>query len=131
MDIKEFAQKFIEAEEAAFQRGEFEELEQIESPDVVIHLQPPITIGAGFEGHKQYIINARQNNTISQEFEYLVGDGNVCAISLAETITLGMENPAMSLTAGATIVVDALMVLRLENERVAEIWIKGSFAPRS
>jgi hypothetical protein len=131
MNIKDFAEKFTKAEEAAFQRGEFDVLEKLESPDVVYHLPPPLADITGFEGHKQYITGARQMySEMRQEFKYLAGDGNVCVISVVETATTEAENPALSLPAGATIVVDALMALRLKNGKVAEVWIKGGITPK-
>ena len=130
MDIKEFAQKFMEAEYEAWRDGNFEPLEQIESPDMTLHM-PPIPDLKGFEGHKQYIMTACESmKDLTVEGEYITGDGNVGVLSFKETATLTADNPVFKIPAGTTIDVDGLMVIRRENDRVAEIWIKGSMTAK-
>jgi len=125
MDIKEFAEKFIKAEDDAW-KGNFEPLEQIESPDIVIHM-PPAPDFNGFEAHKQYILTARESTKdLTLEWEYITGDGNVAVVSLKEHVTLTVDNPVFKIPAGTTIDADMFFVLRRENDRVAEIWAKGS-----
>ncbi len=51
MDIKEFAQSFIEAEEIAFSEGKFEALEKLEDPDLVFQLFALDQELKGFEAH--------------------------------------------------------------------------------
>lgn len=126
MAIKEIAEKWMQAEGQAFQEGNFDALEQIESPDIVIHM-PPAPDFIGFEAHQQYIASGRETITdLKQEMEYITGDGNVCAVSFKETMTAKVENPMFQIAAGSTVNVDAMFVLRCENDRVAEIWMKGS-----
>ena len=48
MDIKEFAEKWMQADLQAFQEGNFDALEQLESPNIVIHMPPTPDIN-GFE----------------------------------------------------------------------------------
>jgi hypothetical protein len=124
MDAKELAEKFIEAEEEAW-KGNFEPLEQIESPDIVIHM-PPAPDFHGFEAHKQYIMTARESTKDPKlDWDYITGDGNVVVMSLKEHTTLTVDNPIFKIPAGTTIDVDMLFVLRQENDRVVEIWAKG------
>ena len=126
MDIKEIAEKFIEAEHQAFQQGKFEALEQIESPDIVIHM-PPAPDFHGFEAHKQYIMNGRETTTgFHQDWGYVTGDGNIAVLSLKQKMTLTVDNQAFKIPAGSTVNADGLFVLRRENDRIAEIWIKSS-----
>jgi hypothetical protein len=130
MNIKEFAQKFIEAEKQAFQQGNFKLLEQLESPNIILHM-PPAPDFKGFEAHKQYITAARETTTnLQQEWDYITGDGNVCVLSFKETLTTKVENPLWKIPAGATINADALFVLRVENGKLAEVWIKGSYTTK-
>ena len=127
MGIKEFAQKFMEAEDEAW-KGIFEPLEQIESPDIVIHM-PPAPDFHGFEAHKQYLMTARESTKdLKLEWDYITGDGNVAVLSLKEHTTLTVDNPIFQIPAGTTIDADMFFVLRRENDRVAEIWMKGSIA---
>ena len=126
MDIKELAENFIKAEEAAIPGGDFYTLEQIESPDIVIHM-PPAPDFNGFEAHKQYIQNGLETSTdVQQEWDYVTGDGNVAVVSLKQKVTLKVENPIFKIPAGSTVNSDAFFVLRRENDKIAEIWIKGS-----
>jgi hypothetical protein len=129
MDIKEFAQKFIEAEDEAW-KGNFEPLEQIESPDIIIHM-PPAPDFHGFEAHKQYILTARESTKdLTLGWDYITGDGNVAVVSLKENAILTVDNPIFKIPAGTTIDADMFFVLRRENDRVAEIWAKGSLTPK-
>jgi len=124
MDIKEFAEKFIEAEHQAIQQDNFDALEEIESPDIIIHvnLAPDFN---GFEAHKQYIIFGRKSTSdLQQEWGYVTGDGNV--VSTKQKSTLKVENPVFKIPAGSTISADAFFILRLENDRIAEVWTKSS-----
>ncbi len=130
MSVKEVAETFIEAQKEAWNKGNFDKLEKIETPDVSIHFFTLIPDIVGFEAHKQYITTTRQNNSVRQEWEYIIGDGNVCVLSLKETVKLGVESPALSLPAGSTIVIDALFVLRIDNNKVAEGWVKASVTPQ-
>lgn len=126
MDIKEFAEKFIEAENQAFKQGNFEPLKALEAPDVVYHWSSTRDM-VGHEAHRQDIISYRQSTSNHrQEWDYVTGDGNVCVLSLKETMTFISEHPVISVPAGTTIEFDAFFVLRLENGKINEAWIKGS-----
>jgi len=126
MSIKEFARKYIEAENQAFKDGNFDALETIVAPNVVYHWGTGRDM-VGHEAHKQDIINYRQKTSKhTQEWDYVTGDGDVCVLSIKETMTFIDEFPAISAPAGATIVFDAFFILRRENGKVAEAWIKGA-----
>jgi len=126
MDIKEFGLKFIEAEKQAFQQGNFNALEAIQAPDVVYHWGAGRDM-VGREAHKQDIMNYRRLTTNhTQQWDYVTGDGNVCVLSIKETMTFIDEYPVIAAPVGATIEFDAFFVLRRENDKVVEAWIKGS-----
>jgi len=130
MDIKEFAQKFIEAEFEAWLKGNFKSLEQMESPDMTLHM-PPTPDLKGFEAHKQYIMNACETiKDLTAEGDYITGDGNVAVLSFKMTYTLTADNPILKIPAGSTVDADGFMVLRRENDKVAEIWIKSSMTTK-
>jgi hypothetical protein len=127
MDNKEFALKYAEAQKKAWQ-GDFDALEQMESADIIIHY-PPAGDFKGFEAHKQFIMAGRETTaSLQQEWDYITGDGNVCVLSQKETLTTKAEIPIWKIPAGATITADGLFVLRLENGRIVEMWIKASVA---
>ena len=129
MDIKEFALKYIAAQKKAWQQGEFDDLHVLENPDVVFHMAPLLPDEHGWEGHKQYITNARNSAAeLQQDFDYITGDGNVFALSYKVREKLAVANPVMNLPAGATINGDMIFVGRLENSKLAKMWMKGSVA---
>ena len=122
MGIEEIAEKWIQADKQAFQEGNCDALEQLESPNIVIH-SAPIPGAIGFEEHKEHILKVREEiSDLHLEFEYLTGDGNVCAISFKESFKPKVDIPIAP--AGSTVNIDALFVLRYENDKIAEIWMK-------
>ena len=126
MDIREFAEKFIEAEEAAFQRGEFKALEELEDPNVVYHMGPVGDL-VGREAHKQDILGTRQATTdLQQEFKYLTGDGNVFAITYTSSCRFTSEKPGFPMPIGKRISGDYLFVVQLKNGKITEGWLNGS-----
>jgi len=126
MSIKEFAQKFIDAENEAFQNGNFDSLEKLEDPNVVYHMGARGDL-VGHEAHKQDLLAALQAfSDIRQEWKYLTGEGNLFALSLkARYISTG-NVPGLP-AAGKEITEDAIFLLRLKNERIVEVWANGSF----
>jgi hypothetical protein len=126
MDIKKFGLKFIEAEKQAFQQGNFAGLAAIEAPGVVYHWGSSGDM-VGHEAHTQDIMNYRQKTTDHhQVWDYVTGGGDVCVLSLKETMTFIDDYLAISAKAGTTVEFDAFFILRRENDKVVEVWIKGS-----
>ena len=125
MEIREFAEKFIEAEEAAFQRGEFEALEELEDPNVVYHMVERGDI-VGHEAHKQDIMVTRQVvSDFKQTFDYVTGDGSVFVIAYTSSGRLG-EVPGSPEMSGKKISMDALWAVQVRNGKVTEVWTKGA-----
>ena len=127
MDIKEFANKYIQAEDEAWQNGNFNALEALEDPNVVYHMKYIGRDLVGWEAVKQEILNSVESATDRhREWGYVVGDGSVFV--LTHKLSGKAENamPAMSVTAGATLILDALFVFKVENEKVVEAWIHGN-----
>ena len=132
MDIKEFAEKYIEAQKAANQKGEFDLMEQLESPDIKIHLVYQDM--EGLEAHKEDLIKGIQRCSKREvNWEYVVGDGNVFVLSVKGTLTFSEEVqlPGVSLPAGATLISDGFSVHRIEDGKIAEVWLKGSMTVKN
>jgi len=126
MSIEEFAQKFIKAEDEAWQNGNFEPLESLEDPDIVIHLSPQPDM-VGWEAHKQYLQGSRQVIPgIQQEWKYLTGEGNLFALSYKSSGVTTAEIPAKNIAAEKKLASDYLFVLRVKDERVVEVWANGN-----
>jgi hypothetical protein len=126
MEIRKFAEKYIKAEKQAFKEGNFNALEAIVSPNVVYHWGSFRDM-VGHEAHKQDIVNYRKfTSKHTQEWDYVIGDGDVCVLSIKETMTFIDEYPAISAPVGATIEFDGVFILRRDNEKMVEAWIKGN-----
>ena len=126
MSVKEFAERYITAQNDAWKHGNFETLEKIESPDIQVHT-PPVAEHNGFKEHMQQIIKMRGiTKDFHQDWGYVTGDGTVAVLSLKETFTLTTDLPEFKVPAGTMVNLDAYFVLKTEDERVVELWEKGS-----
>lgn len=122
MSIKEFAEKFIKAENDAFQNGNFDLLAELEDPNVVYHAPPPLQDIVGHEAHKKDILTARQAwSDIKQEWNYLTGEGNFFALAYKARYISSGNVPGFP-AAGKEITEDAMFILRLKNDRIVEGW---------
>ena len=121
MDIEDFAQKYIQAQTDAWDKGDFKLLEEVEDPNIIWHDRE-----GGLEGHKQFFTMARQSMEVKLEWEFLVGESNLLALSQRGTYKLLKEFPGSTIPVGKTISSDAIFLLRLNNGKVVEVWEKGS-----
>jgi predicted ester cyclase len=126
MNIKKFAEKFIKAEDEAFQKGNFEPLKAIEDPDVVYHMSSFGDL-VGQEGHKQNIMSSHQlASDIKQEWNYLTGEGNLFALSYKARYISKGDIPGWP-PAGQEASRDALFLFRLKHGKIVEVWNNGSW----
>lgn len=126
MELKQFAEKFIKAEDDAFQKGDFSALSQLEDPNVIYHMS---TFGdmVGHEGHRQNIMSSHQlASDIKQEWKYLTGEGNLFALSYKACYISKGNIPGMP-PEGKEAYRDALFLFRLEHGKVIEVWNNGSW----
>jgi hypothetical protein len=89
-DIRKFAEAFIAAEQAAWERGDFTALEALEDPDVVFQ-NIDGTVYRGWPAHKAAIVAGRASfggARVTQEWRYLMGEGNMFSLSYKWTIHL-------------------------------------------
>ena len=113
IDLQKFATRFIKAEDMAWQQGDFTALQAIEDPDITFH---GLDV-KGWQAHKQYIMNARQNFAgIQQEWHYLTGDGSLFALSYRAYAMVNNEKMQT----------DALMLFQIGNGRITNVWLNMS-----
>ena len=128
MNIEEFAQKFIKAEDEAFQEGNFDALSKIEDPNVVYHMGALLGDMVGHEAHKQDILGTRQAvSNLKQEWKYLTGEGNLFALSYKSSGRFTSEKPGFPTPIGKIIATDILFVFRVKNDKLVEAWANGSY----
>ncbi len=126
MDIKEFADTFIRAEEDAFQKGDFSALSKLEDPNVIYHMG---ALGdmVGHEAHRKDILGSRQAcSDIKQEWKYLTGEGNIFALSYKARARVTGEKPGYPIPIGKTLASDYLFVIQVNNGKIVEAWAGGN-----
>jgi hypothetical protein len=112
MDIREFAEQYIAAQNEAWKNGNYSLLEKLEDPAVVF---------------QQFFIQARQSiSHQTLKWEYLVGEGNLFALAYKSTFTVIQEMPGIPIPVGTQASADAMFVLRLQNGKVIEAWENSS-----
>lgn len=117
-DIEGFARAFMAAEKIAWEQGEFDQLLELEHEDVIFQ-NINGTVFQGWEGHRQAITDTRNGwmgAEVETEWQYLMGDGNMFAVSYVWTIHLA-EQP---------LVINGIAVGRLEDGKLKEEWGAGS-----
>ena len=123
MSIKEFAEKFINAQTEAWENGNFDKLEAIEHKDVIYHI-PGMTNTVGIEGQKQHIQGMRQIfSDREQQFDYLVGDVNVFSVGFKIRAKLTADHLRLPIPAGKTLNANAIFVCQVKDGKVAEVWM--------
>ena len=124
MSIREFADRYIAAQKDAWQNGNFGVLEELEDENVIFHQEVDVV---GREAHKNYIVMASQSvSELHQDWEYLTGAENIYALSYKATGVIEKEIPGTNFPVGKKVVNDLLFVFRLDNEKIAEAWVKGN-----
>jgi hypothetical protein len=115
-NIKKFAERYMEAQKNAWENGDFKGLEALEDPDVALqNINGSVTVG--LENHKKFIQERRKSlGEIHQEWEYLMGEGNMFCLSYKWTI----KSPYN------TFIINGLMVGRIRNGKLIEEWGAGS-----
>jgi len=118
---REFAEKYIAAENAAWNTGNLADLEALEDPAVVYHM-PGLEL-KGWRAHAEYITQGRPTVlNLKQNWNYLSGEGNHFALAYDSSAILKGDdkNPPQSVSN------NFLFVLRLRNGKITEVWMNGS-----
>jgi hypothetical protein len=122
MLIKEFADRLFKADIEYWEKGNPNALDAFEDPDVVFHMPSQDRVGRD----KQALLGMRQHVTdLRIEMKYLAGEGNLFAATWKAHFIRTRENPDRPETIGKVGkegTVDALMVFRLENGKIVEVW---------
>jgi hypothetical protein len=126
MNVKEFAEKYFKAEDEAWYKGNFTLLDELEDPNIVIHMPPPLPDLIGHEAHKQDIIRSRQHIIDNKlEWKFLDGEKNVYAVSLKQSFQVKNE-PGTNLPAGKKVSSTRICFGRLKKGKLLEGWVDGS-----
>jgi len=118
---QEFADRFIAAENQAWKTGSIDDLKAIEDPAVVYHL-PGLDL-SGWKAHEDFILNGRNSVVdLKQTWKFISGENNYIVLTYTSSAVRKADgkNPPQSTSN------DYLFVLRLRNQRIAEVWANGS-----
>jgi predicted ester cyclase len=127
MNIKDFAEKYMKAQNEAWLKGNVDAFDELEAPDVVYHFQPPNPDRAGLEGHKQTLslIN-KAFSDIRMEWKYLTGEGNLFAVSYGARAIFTGEIPGYPPPTGKEVTFNELVLCRLKKGKIVEAWMAGA-----
>jgi ketosteroid isomerase-like protein len=122
---REFADKYIAAENDAWGTGDLSPLEALEDPEIVYHM-PGMDL-KGWKAHADYITAGRATvSDLKQNWKYLSGEGDHFAVAYGASVIVKADeqNPATSISN------DFLFVVRTSNGKVVEVWMNGSTASK-
>ncbi len=127
MSVREFAEKYIEASKAAWQKGDFEALEKLSHLAVVYHYMPLGRDMVGWEEFKQHIVGGRQALPgLRQEWQYIAGEGNYFAISYKSRGMLTGRAQGIPPPTGKEVTANYLYLFHLKDGKIAEAWYNGT-----
>jgi predicted ester cyclase len=127
MSPKEFAEKFIKAEDEAWLKGNVNALDEVENADVVYHLTPPLQDVVGREAHKQFITLAQKAfSNIRIDIKFLTGEGDLVGFLYHGNEKYTGEFPGLPPGKGQEVVANELWLFRLKNGKVIEGWMYGT-----
>ena len=125
MNIKEFAEKFIAAEDEAWFNGNLNHLQALEAPDVIYNLTPPFQF-VGWEAHKQQILGMRAAiSNLKQKFTYLAGDGSLFLLDYKMSGLFTGEIPGFPPPTGKEVTVDGLFAFHVKDGKIVEAWSRS------
>ncbi len=120
---KEIAEKFVAAENEAWDNGNVDALDEVEDPNIVLHLlgQPDIV---GREEHKKFIAFAREAYSNPQhEFFDIIGTGDVAAFRYTERLTFDKKIEGLPTPTGKEIYHQGAMFLHIKNGKIVELYM--------
>lgn len=118
---QDFANKFIAAENKAWATGNVDDLKALEDSGVIYHL-PGLEL-TGWKAHEDFILNGRPTvSELKQNWKYLSGEAGhvVLAYDSSAILKATDKSPAQATSN------NYLFVLRLKDQKVAEVWANGS-----
>jgi predicted ester cyclase len=125
INIKDFAEKFIRAEDEAWMQGKFDSLFALEHPDIVLNFTPPFTT-VGREAQQRQILDHRAAFPgLRVDWKYLAGDGGLFALSFKMNGNYTGQLPGFSPPQGQPVSVDGLFLFRVGNGVIVEAWSRS------
>ena len=124
MSLKEFKDRFVKAENEAWYRGNVDALDEVDDPNIVIHM-PPNPDLVGREAHKQLILGARQAfSDYQHEWKDFIGEGDIVAVRYIAHMKHTGETPTIPVPpTGKELITTALMMFHLKNDKIVEAWM--------
>ncbi len=125
MTLEEFKTKFVRAEEEAMLKGNVDELDEIYSPDLVIHSEQfPFQELKGIEARKQQVrANSEAFQIIKLDWDEMVGEGDTIAYRYTIRMKHTGNSPMVPIPpTGKEMVVKGDQFLHLKDGKVCEVF---------
>ena len=119
---KEIAEKFVAAENEAWDNGNVDALDEVEDPNIVLHLlgQPDM---AGREAHKGMVAFQWEGYVNYQrETMDITGSGDIAALRWTERWTFSKEIPGYPPPTGKELYYQGAIFLHIKNGKVVEVF---------
>jgi len=118
---REFADRYVAAENKAWSTGKLDDLKALEDAAAVYHL-PGMDL-MGWKAHEDFIVNGRAAvSNLKQTWKYLSGEGNFILFDYSSSAVIKAtdKNPVLNASN------NYLFVLRLKDQKVVEVWMNGT-----
>jgi predicted ester cyclase len=121
MSLEELKVKYRWAKEESVIKGNVDALDEVYSPDVVIHRTPFPDIN-GLEAYKQYYLEAREAySNIQIEWEEMIGEGNTMACRYTAHVKhMGVWSTLPVPPTVKDLVIKACLFAHLKNGKIVE-----------
>ncbi len=129
MSLEKLAEKLMKAENEAWVNGNVDAFDEVDAPDVYIHSIPPMPDVTGRDAHKKYVSTARKAFTnIKLDWKYVMSEGDIFAVFYTEHMTVAGEMPGIPAPIGTKITGNVTFICRVKTDKIAEMWMAGSFS---
>ena len=127
MLIRDFAERFIKADQKVVLEGDYDDREKLEDPGVIYHNLASGQDRVGRDAAKLHSLGLRQAfSSRRREWKYLAGEGNCFALSFKEHSMFTGRAPDLPPPTGKEVKIDLLFVFRVEDGRIVEAWNNGT-----
>ena len=126
--IKDFTTALIRANEAAWNEGDLDALDQVYDPGLVRH-EPPFPDTPDLAAHKEWIAASRASYPdATLEFNEMIKEGNATAARWTFRGTHTGEHPALPIPpTGQKVKMTGGSMTRIEGDLIVEEWIFGDY----
>ena len=123
MVLEEFKATYCRAIEESYCRGNTDTIDNLYSPDIVIH-QPPFPDINGLKEYKQHVLDTRQAySDIRFEWDEMIGEGNTMAFRSRWYMKHTGVSPRIPVPpTGEEVVMKGALFIHLKDDKIIEVF---------